>query len=132
MPKPETLQFITYLDGLIAATRSRAIAWTRINPSTFSWTAPPPAQATLNLQVVETSVRRRDRIGLVQVETVTHFVFQAFDLAAPPNTPQRLRLSISSADAPEVKPKLQELYDSIQTGLSQDGLDFLRSVVPPS
>jgi hypothetical protein len=132
MPKPEMVLFLEYIDGLIAATRSGAMDWIRINPTTFIWDTATPTPARLSLQLVESRGGKVMRGGQVIRTTVRHFMFQAFDLTMMQTAPERQRLAVNGADEPEANEKLQMLYDAISAGISQKGLEFLKSILPPT
>ena len=75
MPKPEIEKFILYAENLAEATRRGAMHWTRVNPTTFTWTVQIPTPASLTLQSIDTINRRRVNGALVVTKT-TNYVFK--------------------------------------------------------
>ena len=128
MPNPDVLRFFPYLDSLIAASNSGAMIWTRANPTTFTWETMTPSPARLSLQLVESRANRFIGGKLVREEK-KHFIFQAFDLSSRGSS--QLKFSISGAEDDQLNARLHALHDSITFKLTTDGLDFLKSIVPP-
>lgn len=76
-------------------------------------------------------VERVDRQVVIPPNRITQqstYVFQVVELK--PGAQPSQKLSVGSTGQSEVNPKLQELFQLVSSGLSRQGLDFLRSVIP--
>lgn len=125
MASPEFSEFIDYGNKLLDATRSGDIDWTKANPTTFVWEVKSPKRARVTLQQVDR--RERDQATRA-LKTTRAYVFNVHDLATGAVANQRL--SVSGTDDPEVNEILKTLFETIASGVTRKGLDFLKSVIP--
>lgn len=128
MENPEMVEFLRYVDDLIAATSSGAIEWTRANPTTVIWETRSTAPARISLQLVDSLGRTTTADGRIIRKRERSYLLQLTDLR---HTPPRQRLSVSGADEPAINERLRRLYDTAASGLSKKGLEFLREILPP-
>jgi hypothetical protein len=125
MPSPEFTELLNYIEQLIVATRSGSMVWARANPTTLTWDTQTPTPAKLVLQRLD---RRQVTLQVGKPVEITKriYVFQAFDM----KTVQQ-KLSLSGAEDENVNQKLEALFESITSTLSQKDLEFLKSILPP-
>jgi hypothetical protein len=128
MPNPENQELMVYIDQLIEATRMGTMQWKGVNPTTYLWEKlEQRAGARISLQRVERNVARRVSSGAIQTVSAVNYIFQVFEV----NGPQSIqRLSVDSADDPELTQKLNDLFVVIKSGVSRIGLDFLKDILP--
>jgi hypothetical protein len=115
----------TMVDDLIASTRRGSFVWAPVNPSTYVWEQPrtaTSAPARMTLQLVERIVK--DRIGVNTKKDVV--ILQVSELSPP--TPV-VRLKIDGSEIPDLNSKLLDLFKIAGSGVTEKGLDFLKSLL---
>lgn len=122
-------EFLPYIDRIISSTDRGEMKWERLNPTTFVWNAAPPNVGRVVLQQVITSetipVQRMPGIPIRQaVRQVTRILFQVID------DKNIQRISVSSTDNDVLRDKLNMLYQTLSSGITSTGLDFLKSILP--
>ncbi len=130
MPEPESLNLVTYIDDLTAATREGSVEWSPSNPTTFIWDT--PAKARVSLQRVESSTSIRVSAAtppqVIQRRT-TWYVLQAFE--ALPGRPLLLKVSMDGSKDQNLNTKLNSLFETIKSETTRKSLEFLRELLPP-
>lgn len=112
MQTEQRIEFIKYVDSIIEATQNGTMIWEVINPSTFVWKKTPSLHTRIILQRLSASPKA--------------YTFQGIDSN---NTAQINESSVVPAD---VGVALDSLFLAIRKKLDQKGLDFLKSVLPPT
>jgi hypothetical protein len=134
MATPESQELLLRIDELINATRKGSFQWKAVNPTTYLWEKMDPAQggtgAKVTLQRVENVSQRIVPGRPVSVVRQPYFILQVTEIK--PGTPQMPMLNASGATYPELNSKLQELFQLAASGLSQQGLEFLKNLIPQS
>ncbi len=107
----QTGELITYLTSLLESTQNGTINWGKASPNTFVWNTSSPKAAKVGLQ----------KVGRQGSVSYTFTVIEG-------NT-QRL---LVEGEPPEVNLLLGKLYEAVETSITRKGLDFLKSLLPPS
>jgi hypothetical protein len=133
MPTPESQELQMRVDDLIGATRKGSLQWKAVNPTTYLWEKTDPAVvgagARMTLQRVEQNIAQRAAPGRPPtVVRQSFFILQVIEMK--PGLGQLLRFAISGVDDHELNGKLQELFQLAASGFSQQGLEFLKSLIP--
>lgn len=133
MPIPERAELERTVDELIAATRKGAFQWRPVNPSTYIWESPASASAPgakITLQRVERISARNTSAGTITI-TSTRKPNLRLDVHEFPEgiAAPVLKLTVSGADDDPINVKLEELFQLISSGHSEEGLDFLKRLV---
>jgi hypothetical protein len=132
MATPESQEMQMRVDELIRATRKGSLQWKPVNPTTYLWEKMDPAQmatgARLTLQRVEGNIVQAvgaagRQIGVRQ----SFYILQVVELKLGS---QLQRLTISGSGDPQLNVKLQELFQLVSSGASQQGMEFLKSIIP--
>lgn len=118
---PEKAELRNYIEQLIEGTRSGSLEWNRANPSTYTWDS-NATNARLVLQRSERMVIR------ARVEKIAFYIFQAFETT--PTGTRRIMLSVDTSEDHDIQRPLEELYQTIRSGISRKGLDFLKRSIP--
>lgn len=116
MAKYEAGKVVAYLDSVIAATLARKIVWDTANPTTYVWN-------TKELEISKVVIQRRKSSLAPTMGSVTYLLegFGLFNI---------LDVSIDGNMDPMVNAKLRELYQTIESGMQDSGLDKLIAVLP--
>jgi hypothetical protein len=118
-----------YFSQLVDATKNGVMSWVEVNPSTYSWDTRTPVPARLTLQLVlRQQVPTREPNGQLVVRQVKSYFFQAIEVQ---QVAQKVRLSVNGAEDDELNGLLETLYETIQSTISKQSLDFLKSILPP-
>jgi hypothetical protein len=118
-------QIKKYTARLVADTLGGRVVWTRLNPTTFGWDSTDGTQARVTLQEVEVPRVVVGPSGRT-VRQVKRYVLQATDLPT-----RQVRLDLDSRQDEIIHASLAELYRAVSDSISQRGLDYLSSLLPP-
>jgi hypothetical protein len=132
MMPSESQELLVYVDELIKGTRDNVFQWKPVNPTTYFWekTTIAGGGGRITLQRVEQNVQSVVA-GRVAVSRRVFCILTAFEIRTGGVAVQKL--SVSGAVDPALNKKLQELFDLIASGFSQQGLEFLKTLLfPPS
>jgi len=116
-----------YIKQLTHDTQIGQVAWTRTNPTTFSWTTSTPRHARTVIQKLEQRKIKRDEKGRAVPIRIPHYLFQVTDTDSHTDV-----LTIDSADLLEVAPCLEELFQAASCCISNEAVSFLKSILPSS
>jgi hypothetical protein len=123
-------ELLPYIDQIISTTEKGEMNWQRLNPTTFVWNAAPPNAGRIVLQQVITAepmpVPRVPVQFRQTLRQVTKILFQVID------DKNVQRISISSTDDEALRVRLDKLYQTLSSGITSAGLDFLKSILPGS
>jgi hypothetical protein len=129
MPSPETQELEQLISQLTDATRTGLVSWRAVNPTTFIWDKPELGGVTarITLQRVDRQVVSTPPGRIVMQQA--GFILQGLEIRGGQGFQ---KITINSQSQPELTQKLQELFQLVSTGLSRQGLDFLRDIIPKS
>jgi len=129
MSNPEGQEVQARLDELIAATRKGSFQWRAVNPTTYLWERGDPLRGgpRLTLQRVEQNVVQRPPGGPPTPARQVFFILQVFDIK--PNNPQMPLLTVSGSNDPQMNQKLEELFQLVTSGITQQSLEFLKNLI---
>lgn len=127
MPSFEKTEMMTYLDQLIEAARNGSMNWVEVNPTTYSWDTSNPVPARLTLQLIVQQAQTRQANGQVVSRNVKRYFFHALEMQ--PLGP-KLRVAVNGADDTDLNDQLERLYEAVQATVSQEGINFLKSILP--
>ena len=112
MEQKEKTEIHQCIQQLAETTRQGKVQWTKANPTTFMWS--PQQSVRVVLQLIE------QRIG---PRSVRYYLFQAVDNTGP-------KLTLNGSQDSETNTKLDDLYQAIESYISRQGIDFLKSIIP--
>lgn len=125
MPSPEEQELETLISQLAQSTSIGLVPWKAANPTTFVFD-----RVTSTTAVARITLQRIDRQIIAPTRMVKHeYVFQAVEIRSG-QTYQKL--SVTSSGQPSLTGKLEQLYQLVSSGLSRQGLDFLKKIIPES
>lgn len=128
METPELKELFSYLDEITTKTRGGTIEWVQANPTTYMWNvARPPHPARVTIQRIDAREQFRNPNGTITLRIVPRYVFQTIDLSSG-----GVKLSLNGTENSEVNEKLKGLYEAIQSTIARSGIDFLKSIIPPT
>jgi len=129
MANPERAELQKTVDELTSATRKGSFQWRAANPTTYVWekrSEHPGTGARITLQRVEQNTLRK--VSGIAVPGQRVFVILQVHETSPLGQPL-LKLNVSGADDPEINAKLEDLFQLISSGVSEEGIDFLKSLL---
>ena len=115
------------IDELIQATKSGAINWVLLNPTTYLWETSAPKSARVTVQAATRPIPVRTPAG-AGIRQVKHYILQVLESTPPV---QKTRLLLNGAEDDEINEQIGELYTVIEIKLSEESLGFLKSIIPP-
>lgn len=117
------------LDGLVEATRKGTISWKPVNPTTYVWERSErvgkPA-ARMVLQILENWIRIKNKEGASEDVKRRFAILQVIETRSNAETP---RLSADGRAVKEFNDRLVRLYDIVESGVSEKGIDFLKGIL---
>lgn len=125
MPLTEINELVESIDRIAAFTRDGKIEWSKLNPSTVVWNFTTPLPGRIIIQQIMNNERQILPTGGQIMRGVVRYLFQVYDVR------NAMKISVNSADDPQLEVKLKALYNAASTGISRGGLDFLKSILPP-
>jgi hypothetical protein len=129
MRSPESQQLQDTVRDLIAETQRGYFQWRSVNPSTYVCDTPASegrTAARLILQRIERTAV--PRTGTPRKEA--HYLLEGNEVYASGQI--NLKLSISGAENPEINELLDQLYRLLVSGTTDEGLEFLKSLLGKS
>jgi hypothetical protein len=119
MQASELQELLNTIHGLIESTRQGTLIWSEANKTTYYWTN--PAGGRLVLQ----RTQEPPRLVMGRVLNFPQYVFQAVDTATGKPV-----FSVDSDESDQIRHVVDALYESIQARISQQGISFLKSILP--
>jgi hypothetical protein len=116
-------ELIIYINKITESTRLGEMLWTRINPTTYTWSTDKPKPAKIILQQVQRSTRRIIG-GNIIVRTSTHYLFKVIDQHG-----QEV-IAVDGSEDESINTSLSPLYEAILSGFTQKGIEFLKTILP--
>ena len=128
MPSFDKNEIKAYLEQLVTATQKGSMSWLEVNPTTYSWDTAKPISARLTVQLVTRQIPSRQPSGQITIRQTKGYLFQAVEIQ---RTGQKVRLSVNGIDDEELNAQLEILYEAIASRVTEQSLDFLKSILPP-
>jgi hypothetical protein len=113
MQPEQAAEFLKYIGNIIGATQNGSMNWEAVNPTTFVW----KKGAGLHTRIV---LQRTSNTGSIV------YTFQGIDSS------NSVQINQSAVHTSELGAMLSSLFVEIRKSLDQKGLDFLKSIVPPT
>lgn len=108
------------VDALIRSTISDEIVWSEINKTTFAWTNP----RTVNRLVLQRT-GAKTAFGSDGISIQGIYQLQAFDAGS-----RQAAFTVSTEETDELRLKMAELFEIVQSRVAQKGISFLKSILP--
>lgn len=118
MSAPDISKLKSTVESLINSTVHGGIDWSRINPTTYVWN-------NQGGRVILQQIGKNTRTA-AGIREIKSYLLQVMDQSGD------LQLSVSSDSTREAEDSLARLYGSITTAMTNRGLDFLSSLIPPA
>jgi len=125
MPLPDSANIQRYIQTLVVRTRRGDFIWKKVNPSTYIWDSAGAPMARLNLQRIPTT-SSIDPTSPFKIRKNYFFILQALEIT---DSKVAEKLKIDGEIDEAVNDRLEGLFDLIQTGITEKGLDFLAQVI---
>jgi hypothetical protein len=112
-------EFRALVSDLASRTRSGEVEWSRVNPTTFSWSN---ERGVVNIQSVDRPTIVTTEKGF-KADKERGYIFNAYD----PGGVSRVQLN--SLDMKALLPELRELFELAANSVESKGLSFLKNLI---
>jgi hypothetical protein len=130
MASPNSQEVPVLIEELINATRKGTFQWKAVNPTTYlseKMTAPGTGGRLTLQRAEQTSVQQTGPGQAARIVRSPSVILQVVEIKS--GAPQAPILTISGAVNPSLNQKLQELFSVAASGVSEHGLEFLKSLI---
>jgi hypothetical protein len=126
MQTVESDELFGYLDQIVNVTKAGKINWVQANPTTYMWNFSTPQAGRVIIQKISAAETFKNPNGTPGIRPVVRFLLQAIDKTGG------VKLALNGAENVAINQRLQSVFETIEATIAQRGIDFLKSIIPPT